>query len=150
MASAPTNLTAVQEGPTGIRVSWTPPTPLGNITGYRIYYNGGSSGSVDVSGGSTDNHLLTGLQIGASYSISIVGTSEHFFSDHVEYPNEITLSELLQWRSTGACAMINNLLPSTYVLGTRMTNDTNPSWMPVSLTFILLLLDFPLWMSRPT
>jgi len=39
---------------------------------------------VDVSGGSTDNHTLTGLQNGASYTISIVGTSEHFFSEEVE------------------------------------------------------------------
>ena len=90
-ASAPANLTAVQEGPTGIRVSWTPPTPLGDTTGYRIYYSGGSSGSVDVSGGSTDNHLLTGLQNGASYTVSIVGTSEHFFSEEVEV--NITLGE---------------------------------------------------------
>ena len=87
VASAPTDLTAVQEGLAGIRVCWTPPTPLGNTTGYRIYYSGGSSGSVNVSGGYTDNHLLTGLQNGTSYNISIVGTSEHFFSDHVEYPN---------------------------------------------------------------
>ena len=75
---------AVQEGPTGIRVSWIPPTPLGATTGYRIYYSGGSSGSVNVSGGSTDNQLLTGLQNGASYTISIVGTSEHFHSEEVE------------------------------------------------------------------
>ena len=95
MASAPTNLMAVQEGPTGIRVSWTTPTPLGDTTGYRIYYSGGSSGSVDVSGGSTDSHTLTGFQNGASYTISIVGTSEHFSSDSVDYPNSITLSELL-------------------------------------------------------
>ena len=105
VASVPTNLTAVQEGPTGIRVSWIPPTPLGDTTWYRIYYSGGSSGSVDVGGGSSDNHLLTGLQNGISYNISIVATSRHFFSDRVEYPNVI-LSELLQWRSTGACAMI--------------------------------------------
>ena len=90
---------AVQEGATGIRVSWTPPTPLGDTTGYRIYYSGGSSGSVDVSGGSTDNHLLTGLQNGVSYTISIVGTSEHFFSNRVDYPNSISLSELLQHMS---------------------------------------------------
>ena len=71
--------------------------------GYRIYYSGGSSGghcgSVDVIGGSTDNHtliwLLNGLQTGASYTISIVGTSEHFFGDHVEYPNIIPLGEFL-------------------------------------------------------
>ena len=71
---------------------------------------------MDVSGGPTDNHLLTGLQNGTSYNISIVGTSEHVFSEEVEYPNEITLSELLQWRSTGAymgaCAMIRSLLPT--------------------------------------
>ena len=112
VASAPTNLMAVQEGLTSIQVCWTPPTPLRDTTGYRIYYSDGSSGSVDVSGGSTDNHLLTGLQNGTSYNISIVGTSEHFFSDHVEYPNEITLSELLQWRSTGACTMIKIPLPT--------------------------------------
>ena len=63
---------AVQEGPTSIRVSWSPPTPLGDATGYRIYYSGGSSGSVDVSDGSIDNYLLTGLQNEESYTISIV------------------------------------------------------------------------------
>ena len=87
---------AVQEGPTGIRGSWTPPTPLGDTTGYRVYYSGGSNGSVDVSGGYTDNHLLTGLQNEASYTISIVGTSEHLPSDRVDYPNSIPLGEFLQ------------------------------------------------------
>ena len=62
--------------------------------GYRIYYRNGNSGSVDVSGGAADNHLVTGLQNGASYTISIVGTSEHFFSDSVDYPNSISLSEI--------------------------------------------------------
>ena len=99
VASAPTDIMAVQEDPTGIRVSWTPPTPLGDTTGYQIYYSGGSSGSVDVSGGSTNNHTLTGLQNGDSYTISIVGTSEYLPSDHVDYPNSITLSELLQHMS---------------------------------------------------
>ena len=103
VASAPTNLMAVQEGPTGIRVSWTPPTPLGDTIGYRIYYSGGSSGSVDVSGGSTDNHLLTGLQNEPSYNISIVGTSEHLPSDSVDHI--ITLSELFQLVSMyGTCS----------------------------------------------
>ena len=94
---------AVQEGPTGIRVSWTPPTPLGDATGYRIYYSGGSSGSVDVSGGSIDNHLLTDLQNGTSYTISIVGTSEHFFSDRVDLPDSITLSKLLNTPCVSVC-----------------------------------------------
>ena len=95
MASAPTNLMAVQEGPTGIRVSWTPTIPLKNTTGYRIYYSGGSSGSVNVGDGSTDNYLVGGLQNGANYTICIVGTSKHFFSKEVKNPNSITLSELL-------------------------------------------------------
>ena len=85
---------AVQKGPTGIQVSWTPPTPLGDTTGYRIYYSGGGSGSVNVSGRSTNNYLLTDLKNGATYTISIVGISEHFFSDSVDYPNSIPLSEL--------------------------------------------------------
>ena len=94
VASAPTNLMAVQEGPTGIRVSWTPPSPLGDTTGYRIFYSDGSSSYVDVSGGSTDNHLVSGLLNEASYNISIVGTSDHFFSGHVDYANRIELCEL--------------------------------------------------------
>ena len=94
MASAPTNLMAVQEGPTSIRVSWSPPSPLGDTTGYRIYYNSDSdSGSEDVSGGSTNNYLLTGLQNGVSYTISIVGTSNHLPSEQVTFPNNIPLSK---------------------------------------------------------
>ena len=81
---------AVQEGPTSIRVSWSPPTPLGDTTGYRIYYSGGSSDSVYVSDGSTDNYLLTGLQNGETYTISINGTSEHFLSERTR-PVEVTL-----------------------------------------------------------
>jgi len=66
------------------------------VVARRIYYSGGSSGSEDVSGSSTDNHLLTGLQNGDSYTISIEGTSEHLPSDRVEYPSRIPLSEFLQ------------------------------------------------------
>jgi len=51
---------------------------------------------VSATGSSTDNHLLAGLQNGASYTIFLVGTSEHLPSDRVDYPNSITLSELLQ------------------------------------------------------
>ena len=92
VASAPTNLMAVQEGLTSIRVSWSPPTPLGT-TGYRIYYSGGSSGSEDVSDGSTGNYLLTNLVKETSYTISIVATSRHFFSDGVTVVQDLPLSE---------------------------------------------------------
>ena len=84
---------AVQEGPTNVRVSWSPPAPLGDTTGYRISYSGGSSGSVDVSDGSIENYLLTGLQNGVSYTISIVSTSQHFASELVEV--DIGLGEWL-------------------------------------------------------
>ena len=81
VASAPSNLMAVQEGLTSVRVSLSPPTPLGDTTGYRISCNDGSSVSEDVSDGSTNTHTLTGLENGASYTISIVGTSLHYYSD---------------------------------------------------------------------
>ena len=78
-ASAPTDLMAVQEGATNVSLSWLPPSSLGYTTGYRIYYKNGSDiVSKDVSGGSTNNYLLTGLQNGVFYTIFIVGTSAHF------------------------------------------------------------------------
>ena len=92
-ASAPTNLMAVQVGPTGIRVFWTPPTPLRFTSGYRISYSGGNSRSVHVNGGSTDNYLLTGLHNRERYSLSIMGTSHHFSSEHVDLSNSIFLGE---------------------------------------------------------
>ena len=76
-ASSPTDLMLVQEGPTSIRVSWTPPTPLRDTTGYRIVYVSETTVTVDVSGGSTDNFLLTGLLSGDTYTIVIYGTSEN-------------------------------------------------------------------------
>ena len=93
VASAPANLMAVQEGLTSIRVSWSPPTPLGDTTGYRIYYSGGNS--ENVSDSSTNNSLLTGLQNGDSYTVSIVATSQHFFSGSVTVVRNFTLSETI-------------------------------------------------------
>lgn len=97
-ASAPTNLMAVQEGYTSIRVSWDPPTPLGDTIGYRIYYSGVSSGSEDVSS-STDNYLLTDLQTGGLYNVSIVAlatiSSQRLPSDTLEVT--VTLGILLTY-----------------------------------------------------
>ena len=77
VASPPSGVIAVQDGPTSIRVSWTPPSPLGDTSGYRIYYTraGGSSDSVDVDGGNTNSRTLMGLTNGETYTISVVGTS---------------------------------------------------------------------------
>ncbi|CAI8053078.1 Receptor-type tyrosine-protein phosphatase H [Geodia barretti] len=86
VASAPTNLVfEVQSDGTSVLLTWTPPDPLGDTTGYRISFTGGgSSGSVDVSGGSTNSYTLTGLIRGETYDISIVGTSDHISSESVE------------------------------------------------------------------
>ena len=84
VATAPSDLTAVQDGPTSILVSWNPPDPLRDTTGYRIdYTDGSSSNNVTVDGGSTDSHILTGLQNGATYTISIVATSQGLPSETV-------------------------------------------------------------------
>ena len=83
---------AVQEGLTSIRVSWSPSE---DATGYRIDYNSSSntSSSVDISGGSTDNYTLIGLQNGDIYTISIVATSQHFPSESVTLDMDVSLSE---------------------------------------------------------
>ena len=84
---------AVQEGSDGIRVTWTPSS---DATGYIISYTDGvSSDNMTVDGGSTDNHTLTGLQNGATYTISIVATSQHFFSDAVTVNMVVGLGECI-------------------------------------------------------
>ena len=81
---SPTDVTAVQSGPTSITVTWTPPNPLDGITGYRIYFTGDSSGSETVSGGNTMSHTLTGLTNGQTYTISIVAASSGLSSAPVQ------------------------------------------------------------------
>ena len=93
VASAPTSVMAVQEGLTSIRVSWSPPTSLGDTTGYRIYYSGRSSGSEDVSVGLTNTYTLIGLQNGESYTISIIATSQHLPSERVAVNMDVGLGK---------------------------------------------------------
>ena len=77
VASPPSDVTAVQDGPSSIRVTWTPPSPLGDTTGYRISFTGGgNSDSADVNGGDTNTLLVTGLMEEATYSVSIARTSQ--------------------------------------------------------------------------
>ena len=73
----PTDVAGIQDGLSSIRVTWTPPSPLGDTTGYRIHYTtgGGSSGSQTASGGNTMTHTLSDLTNGETYNISIVATS---------------------------------------------------------------------------
>ena len=93
MAKPPTNFFAVFKDPTyGIQLVWTPPSPLGDTTGYRISFTGGnSSGHVNISGGDSNNYTLTGLLMGFSYDISIVALSQHLPSEAVKL--QLILSE---------------------------------------------------------
>ena len=75
----------VQSDGTSVLLTWTPPDPLRDTTGYTISYTGGSSGSEPVSGGDTNSHTLTGLLRGDMYDISIVGTSDHISSESGEW-----------------------------------------------------------------
>ena len=67
-----TGVTAVQSGPTSVSVSWTAPTSGGPVTRYDIYYvaNGGPS----TNRGSTisTSYVLTNLQAGVQYNISVI------------------------------------------------------------------------------
>ena len=83
-------MTAVQDGPTSIRVSWTPSS---DATGYRIRYTSsrGDSGSEDVSGGHSDSHTLTGLVKEDTYTISVTATFHTLSSSAITV--EVTLSE---------------------------------------------------------
>ena len=73
----PTDVTAVQNGPTSITVTWTPPSPLGRTTGYRIFYagGGGSSGSVLVHDRNSNSLTLANLNNGVNYTIFIASTA---------------------------------------------------------------------------
>ena len=83
--SPPTNVMAVQEGPTSIRVSWSPSS---GATGYTISYTGGgSSDSVTVDDGNTETHILEGLMNGGIYTISIVATLDGSSSTSVMVMN---------------------------------------------------------------
>ena len=73
--SPPSDVTAIQDGPTSIIVSWSPSS---DATGYRIDYDsiGGDSDSVVIDSGSTDEYTLTGRTNGDTYTISIVASSD--------------------------------------------------------------------------
>ena len=92
---------AIQDGPTSIRVTWTPPSPLGDTTGYRISYTGegGSSDSVHVDGGDTNSHTLMGLTDGETYTISVVGTAVPGIPSAPVEAGTVALCKLLnEWR----------------------------------------------------
>ena len=82
-------MTAVQDGPTSITVSWMQST---DATGYRIHYTSVSdSGNETVSDGSTETHTLTGLMNGVTYTISVAATSNQLSSVGVAANTSVSL-----------------------------------------------------------
>ena len=75
----PTGVTAVQEGPTSVTVSWT---QSGTVTGYWIYYvsaGGEDSGSAGPITGTS--HTLDSLQDGLTYTITVIAVGNHLPSE---------------------------------------------------------------------
>ena len=91
----PTDMLVYQSVPNTLHVSWIPTSPLGHAIGYRIYYDGsdGSSGTLDVIGGSSRNQTLRGLSSSVSYTLSIVTLSFHLPSAVVQYQESIPISK---------------------------------------------------------
>ena len=83
--SPPSDVKAVQDGLTSIRVSWT------QSSNAIIYYdnNRGHSGRVTLDSGHTQTHTLTSLVNGDTYKISVVATSENPPSTAVELQVEL-------------------------------------------------------------
>ena len=84
VAENPVHLSAVQESPTSIYVSWVMLRPMKKVIGYRLFYRGGSNGSVDIDDVQVNDFVLTGLKNNASYVVSLVAKSMHLPSERLE------------------------------------------------------------------
>ena len=76
------------------------------------YNNGEDEDNVKVDSVFTNKHVLTGLQNGTIYNISIVGTSEHFPSD----PMSIMVQLIEQGTCACCCCLALEHFPSEPVL----------------------------------
>ena len=104
----PTDLSATQVGLTSIRVSWTAPVSGATVTGYRIFYSGGTDqGSVDVGASATDYTIaITKPQSTLTYSISIITLSSSFPSS-MAGPIMVTVGkQTMLLNSCSACACV--------------------------------------------
>ena len=69
----PTGVTVVQSGPTPVSIYWTAPTSGGPVTRYDIYYVANGSPSSTRRGSTTATfYVLTNVQVGVQYNISVV------------------------------------------------------------------------------
>ena len=84
VGSQPQEVAAFQESPTSVHVFWEVPEPIGQTTGYRIYYTSSSatsSGSVLVDDPLTNNEFVHSLMNGETYTFSVAGRSIHLESE---------------------------------------------------------------------
>ena len=86
-----------QTKPNSLTVSWVPPQQAIDVTGYRIYYDcdGGSTGNVDVAGGSHTTQVVSGLIDGVSCTVSLAALSVHLLSRLVMYPEIVPIRKSL-------------------------------------------------------
>ena len=85
--SPPSGESVSQNGLNSLLVSWTSGEPA--VTGYIISYqpqDGGHSGSVNIDENVTST-IITGLMTGATYSITIVATSNTLPSTEITAPD---------------------------------------------------------------
>ena len=77
VAGQPNGVSAVQQSNTSIEVSWM--SPGSPATGYIIYYqpDGGDVRSETISGVDTESYILSNLESGVNYNISIIAVSDH-------------------------------------------------------------------------
>ena len=73
----PTGVTAVQSGPTSVNVSWTAPTSGGPVSRYDVYYMANRVQSTGVGSTNSTSYVLTNLQFGAQYNISVIAVGTY-------------------------------------------------------------------------
>ena len=137
-ADPPIDLNAEPVGPTSIRVSWTAPTSVATVTGYRIYYQAeGVSGSVPINAGVT-SYTLVHLQDGLTYNITIVALSVHLPSSVVG-PETVTLGKSLYLHIPYTSTLLSMvywtelLTPFTRVISKSMLISL--AFVPISINF---------------
>ena len=91
MAGDPTLTSLDQISSTTVRVTWSPPSGGATVTGYVVHYRTGSSVRINHVSPSSTSTDITGLTIGATYTISVEATSQHLSGESEEM--SITLRE---------------------------------------------------------
>ena len=82
-ASAPINVSVVQDGLTSVTVYWS---PSNHATGYIIHYftTNGTTLTLHINDSFTDHYTLTDLEVAEAYTILILATSIDLSSAAVE------------------------------------------------------------------